>query len=152
MICAMRLASRIGCLFTHANHLESKPSYKDLYLCLFICIAITSFKSITMFSGIDSIIGNILHILICKYKEYSMKYYQSRITLLWIWIMLWQSEWNNNDCLSDIVVLNIHNGMGCRILEWGNLIAYSSAPIRAHFHVPGGRWKLLNDKLLHIFW
>ena len=41
-----------------------------------------------MFGGIDNILHNIPHIQF-ECEEYSTKYCQSHIALLWIWIMLW---------------------------------------------------------------
>ena len=49
---------------------------------------VTLFKPIAVFCGIDNIMQNIPHIRL-ECEEYSIKYWQSHITLLWVWIMLW---------------------------------------------------------------
>jgi hypothetical protein len=48
---------------------------------------ITLFRATTLFCRIDNIMWNILHIQ-TEYGEYYVEYCQSRITLLWFWIML----------------------------------------------------------------
>ena len=54
---------------------------------LSVCIPITLFTCLTMLCGTDNIPQNIpgySHIQ-SNYKEYSLKYYQSHKTLLWIY-------------------------------------------------------------------
>ena len=68
---------------THTNRTIEYSSFPNL-------VDITLFRSITLLRGIDGIPGNIpCNSQPIEYGEYSLKYCQSRRTLLWIWIMLW---------------------------------------------------------------
>ena len=55
---------------------------------LFLFMGITLFRTSTIFCGTDNTLRNILHIQ-PECEEYFVEYCHFRITLFWIWIMLW---------------------------------------------------------------
>ena len=75
---------------------------------------ITLFRSIIVFCGTESTPRSISHFQFA-YREYSVKYCPSHITLLWIWIMLWIGicSWNSVSCIHnhDINIILIHNNV-----------------------------------------
>jgi len=80
--------------YWNPNLLNPGPSsyFKDYcgFQCIVVACAqnyITLFKSITMLCETNNIPQNIPHNRI-EYGKYSVEYFQSHKTLLWIWIML----------------------------------------------------------------
>ena len=115
----------------YLSHLSLKVSFKEFFLKSYKNIAtqyklvkylpdfigrkpivstnITLFKAITMPCGTNNILRNIFHIQF-ECEEYSTKYCQSRITLLWLWIMLWTTKSMYKQYNKVVIVKSINYG------------------------------------------